>query len=260
MDGKRAMWLKRSYEWLTKPRYGLSHVVLFGALLTAFGWWYCAAYRNYVMLTVAFKSSLPAIEVAKEATVPDSVAYRRQYDFTSDWFVHNIPIWQKVLSRHQGKPDVRYLEVGSYEGRSAVWMLENVLTDPTSRLTSIDLFDGPFEARYRANISKTGAAERVATLKGFSQVITRGLPLGSFDIIYIDGSHSKDDVLEDAVLCWRLLKPDGILIFDDYRHFGTYYSEPSFPKIAIDSFCNCFERQLTVIHNGYQLIVTKKPT
>ena len=29
-----------------------------------------------------------------------------------------------------------------YEGRSSVWMLENVLTDPTSHLTGIDVFEG----------------------------------------------------------------------------------------------------------------------
>ena len=52
-------------------------------------------------------------------------------------------------------------------------------------------------------------------------MVLRRLPLESFDIIYIDGSHAVNDVLEDAVLSFRLLKPEGILIFDDYRWVGA---------------------------------------
>ena len=53
-----------------------------------------------------------------------------------------------------------------------------------------------------------------------SQVVLRRLPLETYDIIYIDGSHATSDVLEDAVLSYRLLKPGGLLIFDDYHWAG----------------------------------------
>ena len=33
-----------------------------------------------------------------------------------------------------------------------------------------------------------------------------------FDIIFIDASHEANDVILDAVLSWRLLKVEGILI------------------------------------------------
>lgn len=36
-----------------------------------------------------------------------------------------------------------------------------------------------------------------------------------FDLIYVDASHVAIDVLQDAVVCWRLLEVEGILIFDD---------------------------------------------
>jgi predicted O-methyltransferase YrrM len=87
--------------------------------------------------------------------------------------------------------------------------------------------------------------------------------LNSFDIIYIDGSHAEDDVLEDAVLCSRLLKGGGILIFDDYRWAGffasgTCDSPTDFPKAAIDRFVQVFHKQFEVIHNSYQLILKKR--
>jgi predicted O-methyltransferase YrrM len=142
-------------------------------------------------------------------------------------------------------------------------MLENIFTDPTAKVTAIDVFDGPYKAKYFANLERTRAAERVTTIADFSQTALRGLPLESYDVIYIDGSHAKEDVLEDAVLSWRLLKPGGMLIFDDYRWAGLFVQgttdEPTdFPKTAIDAFIECFGEQLDVIHNSYQVLVRKK--
>ena len=83
----------------------------------------------------------------------------------------------------------------------------------------------------------------------------------SFDIIYIDGSHITADVLEDAVLSWRLLKVGSLMIFHDYRWAGRAgYKEGKpfgFPKPAIDMFVQCFNERCEVIHNEYQLILRK---
>src|SRR5262249_49943657 len=140
-------------------------------------------------------SPLPQTRVAVEAAVKDDAAYRNKYDFTTDWFSWNIPVWEKVLAPYRDKPGVHYLEIGAYEGRSLLWMLEHILTHPASRATAVDIFDGPYESRYRANVERTHVAERVTTIKGTSQVELRRLPPKTFDIIYIDGSHNKDDVL-----------------------------------------------------------------
>ena len=40
----------------------------------------------------------------------------------------------------------------------------------------------------------------------------------SFDLIYIDGSHRRDDVMVDSLLAWSLLREGGFIIFDDYEH------------------------------------------
>lgn len=169
----------------------------------------------------------------------------------------------KSVCAIQGEPDLQYLEIGVYEGRSAIWMLENVLTHPTARLTGIDIFEGPYKDRYLANLQRSGSSDKATTVTGYSQLALRELPFNSFDIIYIDGSHAKDDVLEDAILCWRLLKNGGVLIFDDYRWCGIFIlgTSDSFGdscKPAIEPFVQCFDRHFEVIHNSYQLIVRKK--
>ena len=257
MASVRVVWSKA-----VKPRYSLVDLAVFAVVVfVILSAWLSVKRRQ--LLDVVFQSPLPDVRIAEEQMVPDSRAYQKQYDFTVNWFTSNIPVWEKALAGFKGKPDVRYLEIGVYEGRSAVWMLENILTDPTARLTGVDIFAGPYKDQYFANIQRSGSSNKVRTIAGSSQLVLRELPLDSFDMIYIDGSHAKSDVLEDAVLSWRLLKEDGVLIFDDYRWVGCLaegeLDRPTdFPKAAIDPFIQCFEEHLEVIHNSNQIIVRKR--
>jgi hypothetical protein len=189
--------------------------------------------------------------------------YKNTYLFTAenDWFTPNIPVWNTVLGQFKDRPDLRYLEVGCYEGRSAVWMLENVLTEPSSALTCMDPFLEHFggqiaKGRFVSNVRTAGGGDRLELIEGYSQVELRRLPLDSYDIIYIDGDHMASAVLEDAVLSWRLLKNGGLLIFDDYA--WEHQREPPFrPLIAIDFFTEVFRPQVEVVHRDYQLILKK---
>jgi predicted O-methyltransferase YrrM len=259
--------LKRLGRRVLKARYSLLDVALAVALIGVIVMVMASSrmwdYKRQIDEAV-FESPLPAVRLAEQRTTPDSVAYKRAYDFTNNWFSANIPIWEKALAGYKGKADVHYLEVGVFEGRSALWTLENILTHPTARLTCIDLFDGPYKERFFANVERSGEAGKVAAIADYSQLALRKLPLNSFDIIYIDGSHSKDDVLEDAVLSWRLLKEGGIMIFDDYRWAGFYASGTSdaptdYCKAAIDRFVLTFDRDFEVIHNSYQILLKKRP-
>lgn len=205
-------------------------------------------------------SSLPEVVLAPTASPPGAQAYSKEYEFSQDWFAKHMPIWETALERFKGQPEVSYLEVGVYEGTSLIWMLEHILTHPTARATGVDVFVGPYKDTYSRNINLSGLADKTTTITGLSQVALRDLPLDSFDVIYIDGSHEKHDVLEDAVLSWRLLKKDGLLIFDDYRL--SLRMDPGrevfeYPKMAIEPFVQCFQDQCEVIHNHRQLIIKK---
>ena len=179
----------------------------------------------------------------------------KQYDFGIDAFTRNIPVWEIVLEPYKDKP-LNYLEVGVFEGLSLIWMLENVLTNPASSATAIDIFCGDYEKTFYANLELSGFSDKVTTIKDYSQLALRGLPFESYDIIYIDGSHTKNDTLEDAVLSWRLVKKGGLIIFDDYRRQDPEPKEN--PKFAIDGFARCFEDYFEVVHNEYQLILRRK--
>lgn len=188
--------------------------------------------------------------------------------FSQDWFTPHIPLWERLLRGFVGKPDMHFLEVGSFEGRSAVWMLQSILTHPSARLTCIDTFafhpadyahDIPvvdLGARFDQNMRASGAESKVRKLVGPSRVFLRTLPVSTFDFIYIDGSHRAQDVLTDAVFAWDLLKEGGILLFDDYG-FRAFPDAVGNPHRAIDAFLHVYHGSYEMLHKGWQLALRR---
>jgi len=195
-----------------------------------------------------------------------------QLRFTHDWFSKNIPIWEEHVLPFAGRENYSVLEVGSWEGRSACWLLEHVLTHPTARLTCVDTWGGcahhdledvitEVEKTFDRNIAAVSGTAKVTKVKGPSQHVLRGLPLQLFDLVYIDASHLAPNVLTDAVLCWELLKDGGMLIFDDYQWKSPAHDRKNpliEPKIAIDAFLRIFGPHLHVIEKGRQMLATKR--
>ena len=72
-------------------------------------------------------------------------------------------------------------------------------------------------------------------IKGDSAEKLLGLPAKSFDVIYIDADHNAGAVFLDAAQAWRLLKDDGVLIFDDYN-WEPNLPAHSRPHVAIAAF------------------------
>lgn len=197
-----------------------------------------------------------------------------EYEFTQDWFHWAPEVWKQLIP-HLPKGHA-FLEIGSFEGRSTVWIIENMMED-TLFIDCIDTWEGGeehteeqmsgVEARFDANTElamrkfadENGARRWVTKFKGTStfmlaQLLDEGR---GYSFIYIDGSHVAKDVMTDACMAWPLLKKGGILVFDDYL-----WGEPTTilhkPKIAIDYFTTLFAEELEFLHIGYQLIVRKK--
>lgn len=183
----------------------------------------------------------------------------RGYEFTEDFFTYRVLKWEQMLGSLAGKRDLRYLEIGVFEGRCMLWMLEKILTHPTARATAIDIFSGTLKKRYLANIEKAGVAAKVTTIVGRSAVELRRLPRDSFDIIYVDGGHTARDVLADAVLSFDLLREGGILIFDDYRWEEGKWPDDMRPQVAIDAFVTAYRNYLEVLDHTYVVFVKKVP-
>jgi len=196
-----------------------------------------------------------------------------EYQFTKDWFNWAPQVWEQLIPHLPGEAGGRrFLEIGSFEGRSTVWIMENMMQQG-DYLLCIDTWEGGEEHgdedmdavfnRFRANVQaareKTGIKSvghsREASTKGLAEELTEWA--GTYDFIYIDGSHIAKDVLTDACMAWPLLKPKGLMVFDDYM-WGNPRDILHRPKPAIDAFCNIFAEEAEIVHVGYQLVVRKK--
>jgi predicted O-methyltransferase YrrM len=178
-------------------------------------------------------------------------------------------VWQEVLKNISDLANLNFLEIGSWEGQSTCWLLDNILTHPSSKITCIDTFEGGIEhqfsdelslieSKFDGNLKRAKCENKLIKIVGLSQSCLRELPLSHYDVIYIDGSHIASDVLEDTILCWRLLKNGGMIIFDDYQWEG-YRDQPlKHPAPAINTFLSIFQDKINVIHKGYQVIIQKK--
>lgn len=199
------------------------------------------------------------------------------FEFSSDWFSHNIPTWAHIFAQHL--PDAqKVLEIGSYEGRSAIWLAENAFgAGKGGRVFCIDTWSGgeehdkaqmsAVEARFDRN---SALAEQrfpgvgITKLKGLShdqmaQLLARG-HRRSFDFTYVDGSHQAPDVLGDLVLAFQLSRVGGVIACDDYLWGEGNENITHRPKLGIDAFTACFAGKVEVLHHLplYQLYMLKR--
>jgi predicted O-methyltransferase YrrM len=195
-----------------------------------------------------------------------------QLTFTNNWFdITAKPIWEQLIPPLDPR---RILEIGSYEGRSACWLIETLAKpDAPLELHCIDTWGGGIEhgagAAYEADMNAvemrfntnvkllvdakrqqgmtlTVAAHKSLSWRVLAKLLAEGRE-GTFDLVYVDGSHQAPDVLSDAVMAFPLLRVGGLLIFDDYlwsEHAPMQRDPLRCPLPAIDAFSNLYVRKL----------------
>ena len=192
------------------------------------------------------------------------------YEFSFDWFSRNVPVWDLHVRPLGDAGPLHALEMGCFEGRASVWLLENLLTDPASRITVVDTFEGSPEIasetldglfdRFLRNVERTGRLNQVRIMRMTTvQALTSLISAESdrkFNLVYVDASHRASDVLTDAVLASQVLSPGGLLVFDDYL-WSCCPSPLDRPKVAIDAFLEIFQHSYEVLHKGYQVLLRK---
>lgn len=191
-----------------------------------------------------------------------------EYEFTQDWFSWNEPTWEAMFK--ELNPRKRFLEIGCFEGRSTVWLIENALEDGGSIL-SVDTFEGGYEHspdtmkgvkdRFENNVTKALAKNPkvyadMMVRKSQDAMATLMHQSMQYDFIYIDGSHSGPDVLSDAIMAYHLCREGGMIAFDDYL-WGYQWDLIERPKMAIDCFVNLFAKKVKTICVGTQFWVQK---
>jgi len=176
-------------------------------------------------------------------------------NFTQDWFTNNIPNFElcmKTIPTHK-----MFLEIGSYEGRSTCWLLENGLASKGS-IVCVDPYTAEgfdkIEARFWTNTAQARKDTQIVSLykKTSQEALAEMLTFKhEFDFIYVDGSHAPDDAFADGLASWKLLKQGGVMLFDDY----LYPHEPT--QVGVDRFLEHHKGKYEIILNNYQLAVKK---
>ena len=175
--------------------------------------------------------------------------------FTTDWFSHRIP---EIKASLEGIPiDATVLEIGSFQGLSALWFLHRF---SNGKITCVDTWAGgvehtsydmsAVEETFKSNVAEH--ASRIRVLKGNSRDVLFGLTPREFDVVYVDGSHDRADALSDIVMSWNLLKVGGVMLVDDC---GSE-EEPG-PRLALEAFVVMHGGHWELLHQGYQVHLRK---
>lgn len=196
-----------------------------------------------------------------------------RYTFTEGWYdallnsefaIRNNNTDKKIKIDEQQK--LQIVEIGVYEGASSCFWSDFYLNNPDSRLISIDPFTGSeehlkepekypglskLEVTARENIAKSDNAGKVEIIKGYSHLIYPHLfyRYGEnpwIDVLYIDGAHDSISVARDITLYVPMVKPGGVVFFDDYAHPDV--------KRAVDMSLNAFAEFELAMFTGWQLV------
>ena len=177
------------------------------------------------------------------------------YKFDHDWFSSNIGNLSNIFRGYQNDKPPKILEIGSLEGRSTVWFLENVRD---CNVTAIDTWKGgkdhspdnpeinfeKIKDNFDYNTSMFKDRLRVIQSTSFDGLNTLIKEDEKFDFVYIDGSHTAIDVNLDLILSFKLLRINSVIYCDDYLWGFNEMSIYDSPKLGIDSFINVYANKL----------------
>ncbi len=197
------------------------------------------------------------------------------YKFNTNWFeINAVKVWNDLIPTLDIS---KVLEVGSFEGAATTYLIQKCGNKNDLEMHCVDTWDGGEEHDYvdmklveglfDSNIeyAKTMVSKNVNLIK-YKDTSSNILPkliaeghAGTFDFIYIDGSHQAPDVLLDAVLGFKLLKVGGVMVFDDYTWRNDKTNDIThIPKPAIDAFTSLYWHKLLPLRAVISQIYIKK--
>ena len=181
-----------------------------------------------------------------------------QYRLADNWLNH-------VNVNDYNNKQINYLEIGAFYGANIISVANTYGLHSDSKLYCIDPWEdytdypeyknqqSSIYKSFVINIENSGVKDKIIANRGYSNSEILKFQDNFFDIIYIDGNHEPEYVLEDAVLSFRKLKKDGIMIFDDYGWGG-----PDLTKKGIDGFLSGYHKKIIILGEKDTQVFIKK--
>jgi predicted O-methyltransferase YrrM len=173
--------------------------------------------------------------------------------------------FEQHLVHFEKQENLNFLQVGVFTGDASIWLANNILTGKNSRLYDVDTWLGSDEGAHHvmdfADVERTYDAK----VSGYENILKYKMDsatffskeLGLFDFIYVDADHTAEGVYRDAMNSWQVLKPNGILAFDDYTWGDGLPDQSLAPRQGIDKFLDKYNGQYHLIHKGAQVWIRK---
>jgi predicted O-methyltransferase YrrM len=157
----------------------------------------------------------------------------KEFEATFAEHVSNIGGWlqkEEALFLYKLAQEVqdglKIVEIGSYEGKSTISLalgagtkVQVIAIDPHTGDISEALAGKVIDTyeRFLGNISAAGVGHKIKPMKMTSVEAAAGYSDGPIGMLFIDGWHSTQAVLED-IDCWLpFMHPDGVVVFDDWN-------------------------------------------
>jgi hypothetical protein len=140
--------------------------------------------------------------------------YAKKLRLSYNWFGFNAQIWIYIFKRFKLiNKKIQILEIGSFEGLSTSYFLRYL---KKSKLDAVDSLNKKTLFYKNLLFNK----KKMRNFKYFNIKSDKFFKKfkKNYDLIYIDGSHYFKDVLNDADNSFKLLKKNGLIIFDDFLY------------------------------------------
>ncbi len=233
----------------------------------------------YELISTELKFFLPKFKSAKyqnysfsKNMIKDSsrpTYYENEYLFDEmDSFSLNVFNWEKFFNTSKLRyKSLKYLEIGCFEGRSSVYVLENLknaycyfvdpfkeyyeMTESTNQNNYVAIYKN-----FLSNVNKFPNRYEIfkTTSKKFFETLDT---TDKFDFIYIDGSHLSEDVYLDFLNADAHIDSNGYIVFDDF-FWSWYPTMEDNPFFGITKFLYENRKKYKIIYLGEQLIIKKR--
>jgi predicted O-methyltransferase YrrM len=188
----------------------------------------------------------------------DHKIYLLKKRISNDYFSMNSYNFYKCLSNL--KKDFKYLEIGSYEGNSALFVAKHF---PESNIFCVDTWMGSdeysgqnFRETEKNFLYNINEFKNVHQIKSSSNIFFLNNK-EFYDCIYIDGDHNAEQVFLDCQNAWSILSKGGYLICDDYT-WKFYKENNKNPCYGINKFLNTISNFRCHLVSNSQIFIKKK--
>ena len=207
------------------------------------------------------KNFLPNYKTKNKSKNIENMIYDKfKSEYGEKWFCNNL---NYLSINFKGIKNVKnILEIGSYEGRSAIFFLKNF---SDSNITCVDTWCGSDEHKrvdfelIEENFDlNTSFYQSNKTLLKYKMTSSEFFEKKSkyFDLIFVDGDHSSNQVKVVLINSWNILKSGGYLILDDYM-WWFYKDLKKNPSTPINNFIKENISNISKLNIWHQVIIKK---